>query len=569
MSRANSETSRWEYDHRRALSSDEPIDADDPIFTGAKPNRIDQDRRDQKDRERERSARFSAIDSDGREKKPQKRRAEKQRVIIQKNICSVLQRQNFVLKLAKALMTFGAPSHRIESQLAAAARILEIDAQFVHIPSVVIASFGDQESKGSDTHFVKAGGGLALGKLHKVHTIYRQVVHDEIGAEEGMQKLHNLLRAKPQYGIAIKCLLSFFCAALICPLAFGGSFIDMWIAGAAGAFLAFLQLRAATKSALYANVFEISVAIMVSFVARALSSIPSGIFCYNAISSAGVVLILPGYLILCSSLELASKNIVCGSVRMVYAIIYSLFLGFGLTIGSDLYLLIDSHARHRQAAATAGLAAVTILNGNFSSSNMTSPYGNFYGTFTFSNTTAVSSTESSIVTGCLRSTADPWWLRAFPGWTLFITVPMFSILSSLNNQQPLLSKQLPVMVVISCASFAANKAANHYIFNRSDVVSAIGAFVVGVLGNAYSRVFGGTAFTSMVTGVLFLVPSGLSAAGGLSDNYRSGDQDQFSNGLEIGMRMVQVGIGITVGLFGSGLFIYSFGSRKQAALFAF
>lgn len=36
---------------------------------------------------------------------------------------------------------------------------------------------------------------------------------------------------------------------------------------------------------------------MVSFVARALSSIPSGIFCYNAISSAGVVLILPGYLI--------------------------------------------------------------------------------------------------------------------------------------------------------------------------------------------------------------------------------------------------------------------------------
>jgi uncharacterized membrane protein YjjB (DUF3815 family) len=27
-----------------------------------------------------------------------------------------------------------------------------------------------------------------------------------------------------------------------------------------------------------------------------------------------------------------------------------------------------------------------------------------------------------------------------------------------------------------------------------------------ILGNVYSRVFGGTAFTSMVTGVLFLVP---------------------------------------------------------------
>jgi len=37
-------------------------------------------------------------------------------------------------------------------------------------------------------------------------------------------------------------------------------------------------------------------------------------------------------------------------------------------------------------------------------------------------------------------------------------------------------------------------------------VSAIGAFVVGVLGNLYSRAFKGTAFTAMVTGILFLVP---------------------------------------------------------------
>ena len=32
------------------------------------------------------------------------------------------------------------------------------------------------------------------------------------------------------------------------------------------------------------------------------------------------------------------------------------------------------------------------------------------------------------------------------------------------------------------------------------------SFAVGLLGNVYSRKMGGTAFTSMVTGVLFLVP---------------------------------------------------------------
>ena len=43
-------------------------------------------------------------------------------------------------------------------------------------------------------------------------------------------------------------------------------------------------------------------------------------------------------------------------------------------------------------------------------------------------------------------------------------------------------------------------------FHNTVVVSAIGAFTVGLLGNMYSRKMGGTAFTSMVTGVLFLVP---------------------------------------------------------------
>ena len=84
------------------------------------------------------------------------------------------------------------------------------------------------------------------------------------------------------------------------------------------------------------------------------------------------------------------------------------------------------------------------------------------------------------------------------------------------------------------------------IFDRSDVVSFIGSFVIGVLGNLYSRVFQGTAFTAMVTGVLFLVPSGVSAAGGLAMSYNSGG-DSYSNGLTIGFRMVQVAIGITVG----------------------
>lgn len=175
---------------------------------------------------------------------------------LTESVLAMVDRQEFLLKLAKSLMTFGAPSHRIESQLVAAARILEVEAEFIHVPGVIICSFGDQDLGCSETHFVKCSGRLALGALHKVHSIYRAVVHDELSAKRATSELDALIKAPPVYSILFRCALAFFLSALICPLAFGGSFADMWIAGFGAFFLAVLQLNVVTKSAMYANVFE-------------------------------------------------------------------------------------------------------------------------------------------------------------------------------------------------------------------------------------------------------------------------------------------------------------------------
>lgn len=168
----------------------------------------------------------------------------------------MLNRQEFLLMLAKALMTFGAPSHRIESQLISAARILEVEAEFIHLPGVIISSFGDQELGCSETQFIKCGGRLSLGALHKLHLCYRAVVHDEISAKQATEQLKTLISEPPAVPKFVRYCLAYALSALICPLAFGGSFIDMWIAGAGAFSLAFFQMQVASKSALYANVFE-------------------------------------------------------------------------------------------------------------------------------------------------------------------------------------------------------------------------------------------------------------------------------------------------------------------------
>ncbi|KAL4268084.1 ThrE exporter family protein [Pleurotus pulmonarius] len=460
---------------------------------------------------------------------------------VARNIEDVNIRRTFILKLAKALLHYGAPSHRIESQLQSASEILDAQAEFVHLPNILIVTIRNGETKSSRTHFVRARGRVALSSLHKVHLIYRDVLHDTITAAEGTAALRELLRRPPIYPLAARCFLAFLCASIICVLSFGGSIIDMWISGLCASLLQYLGLTAANKSAMYANVYEISVSIVVAFVARGLSSINGNLFCYSAISSAGIVVILPGFTILISALELMSKNIFCGSVRVVYAIIYTLFLGFGLTIGSDFYLLVDRRARR-------GGNTSQVIGGVLGIGEMLE--------------------QDHVFKGCYRDGSWPWYRQPFPWWTMLFLVPLYSICSSLSNLQSYRSIQLPVMVIFSCCSYTANKAAALAVPGRTDLSSAAGAFAIGVLGNLYSRIIGGTAFTSMVTGVLFLVPSAIAQGGGLAQNFHS-SAEQYYSGFTLALRMISVASGVTIGLFVSQVLVYTLGRRKNVAHFAF
>lgn len=182
--------------------------------------------------------------------------------------------------------------------------------------------------------------------------------------------------------------------------------------------------------------------------------------------------------------------------------------GFGLQIGSDLYLLFNPKAFQDIKEATKRVTGTLNLAGSFIADNTTQTIIPPSSTFTF--TDALPPDETFMILGCYRPPGEPWYLRPTPFWAQLFIVPVFSIFSSLSNLQPIDDlnslKNLLVMVVVSCISYTTNKIASHYIYNQSNMVSAIGAFTIGILGNSWSRITGGSGFTSMVTGVLFLVP---------------------------------------------------------------
>ena len=461
------------------------------------------------------------------------------------HIAELLSRQRYLIMLCRALMKYGAPTHRLEEYMTMTARVLEIDGQFLYIPGCMIVSFDDASTHTTEVRVVKSAQGVDLGKLSDVHTIYKEVIHDVIGVEEATQRLDEIMKKKNKFNVWFLVLMHGCASASVGPFAFNARPIDMPICFVLGCLLGILQLVLAPRSNIYQNVFEISATVLTSFLARAFGSIRYNgerIFCFSALAQSSIALILPGYLVLCASLELQSRSMVAGSVRMVYAIIYSLFLGFGITIGTALYGLLDSDASTDYTCPT-------------------SPISNEY-------------------------------LQHFP----FVILFTFSL--SVVNQSKW--KQIPMMLVISFAGYVANYFASKRFAGSTQVACALGAFVIGVMGNLYSRLRHGFAAAAMLPAIFVLVPSGLAASGslvagiasaseithgpspasvvsngtqGFMDAAKNMSQGQSQNQyhgivLDIGLGMVQVAIGFTVGLFLAALVVYPLG-KKRSGLFSF
>ena len=147
--------------------------------------------------------------------KPRPRLEDEIRITI--HIAETLSRQKYLLKLCKALMWYGAPTHRLEEYMTMSARVLETDGQFLYMPGCMIVSFDDVSTHTTEVKLVKVQQGVDLGKLKDVHEIYKEVVHDVIGVEEATQRLDAIMNAKPKYSPWLLVLVYGFASAAVAP----------------------------------------------------------------------------------------------------------------------------------------------------------------------------------------------------------------------------------------------------------------------------------------------------------------------------------------------------------------
>ncbi len=87
----------------------------------------------------------------------QKLEDEQYRITV--HIAEIISRHQYLVKLCRALMLYGAPTHRLEAYMSMSARVLGIEGQFMYLPGTMIISFDDSNTHTTEVKIVRTGRG--------------------------------------------------------------------------------------------------------------------------------------------------------------------------------------------------------------------------------------------------------------------------------------------------------------------------------------------------------------------------------------------------------------------------
>lgn len=194
-------------------------------------------------------------------------------------------------------------------------------------------------------------------------------------------------------------------------------------------------------------IWEITVCILIGFVSRAVWQYD---FCFTPVAFASFIVILPGYSMAVALVELVSRQLVCGVVRLVYAIMYSFLLGYGIEMGSEIYAAIQPESLTQSEA-------------------------------------------------CKQASGASTCVTIIPQAFYFLTVPLFAVAYCVYLRARI--PRWPVMVIVAACGFVTNYALSCKANAPSQVLQVVPAFVVGLLGNLLSKFTGKMSLDAVILGV--------------------------------------------------------------------
>jgi uncharacterized membrane protein YjjP (DUF1212 family) len=242
------------------------------------------------------------------------------------------ERIRFVLALGRALHRYGTPAHRLEEALAIVCRRLSLRAQIMMTPTWLSVGFGDPAELRTAT--IRAPGEeLDLGKLAALDSLADAVADRELAPAEGLERIAAIESAPKTWGPRWTTPAHAVSGAAFAVF-FGAPLRLLPVAALLGLVMGVLsQLSARRASTVRA--LPLVAAFVAAFAAVAAGALVPGVSPSVLIISL-LIPLLPGLTLTTAMTELATRNLVSGTARLMSAIIVLLELGIGVAVGERL-----------------------------------------------------------------------------------------------------------------------------------------------------------------------------------------------------------------------------------------
>jgi uncharacterized membrane protein YjjP (DUF1212 family) len=237
----------------------------------------------------------------------------------------------FLLALGRASHAAGHHSQTLEELLDRTATRLGVsEAQFFTTPTSIFAAFGGEAAQ--RTYLIRVEpGGPDLGRLVRIEEILEAVLAGRLSPSEGAGRLRDVAVSEAPRGPLI-ATVAFALSSAASTVFLGGGAKEVALAGGLGLVTGLLALAARHAAAL-GRIFPAAASFVVALLATVIGAVAGGV-AVSVVTLAGLIVLLPGLMIVSAMRELATGHLSSGTARAAGAFIVLIGIGFGVALGT-------------------------------------------------------------------------------------------------------------------------------------------------------------------------------------------------------------------------------------------
>lgn len=240
----------------------------------------------------------------------------------------------FLLRLAKALHTYGLPAYELEQTMNGCAEAMGYGIQCMSLPTsismTILPPDGDPQ-----TYLIRVSPGeINIERLRKTSQIARLVINGEMNSQQGADALKTIADTCPGYPAWVIVLAFSIVSACIARI-FSGSLNEMVMSALIGLIVGFAAVASKTKPLLDHLLPAIS-AFIATVIALSTEHLTGIAINTSVVIVSGLIILLPGLTLTVALAELATQNLVSGTARLAGTVTTFIQLAFGTALAIGL-----------------------------------------------------------------------------------------------------------------------------------------------------------------------------------------------------------------------------------------